>query len=243
MDSPRHVRFATTRWSLVATAGRQTRESAAALEMLCGQYWPPLYVFLRRRGHSPQDAEDLVQGFLADLLRREDLAAADSRRGRFRTFLLAGLKHHAANRHAADTAAKRGGSVVTASLETPLDFAEAESHYRQEPSDARTAEAVFERQWALAVLRRALADVEQSQQHAGRGEWFEQLRPLLTGGGTAPYAELAASLNTTPGAVKAAAARLRRQFREALDQALRDGLSSADDLAAERAALFAALST
>lgn len=237
MDSLAPPRFASTRWSVVAAADAGDPRAADALQELCGAYWRPLYAFLRRRGHAPHDAEDLVQGFLADLLGRNDFAAADRSRGRFRTFLLAALKNYASKRREHDQAVKRGGAAA----KFTLDFAAAERGYGREPADGRTAEQVFERQWALATLRRTLDELETSQRDAGRGPWFDELKGLLTGGGAAPYVEIAGRLGSTPGAVKAAASRLRREYRERLERALADGLEDADAVADERQRLFAAL--
>ena len=253
------ARFATTRWSLVVSAGEGGHADARssrlevgrlALSELCRLYWPPLYAFLRRSGSSRADAEDLVQGFLADLLSRGDVARADRDRGRFRTFLLSSLKNFASKQRERAAAQKRGGHLQHLSLERPFsfDFEAAERAYRFEPSDRRTPEAVFERQYALALLGRVLEDLGQSEREAGRGDWFASLKPLLTTGGAdagLSYVDVAATLGTTPGAVKTAASRLRRRYREALDRALADGLEETAnleaDLAAERAALVAAL--
>ena len=90
-DRTAHAEFPSTQWSTILNAGH--RGSPAALEDLCRAYWLPLYAFLRRQGHSPHDAEDLVQGFLARVLAREDLAEVGPEKGRFRTFLLASLRN------------------------------------------------------------------------------------------------------------------------------------------------------
>ena len=235
MLSPGPPQFRTTRWSLVARTRGSHPDRAAALETLCRAYWRPLYAFLRRDGHPPEEAEDLVQGLLADLLERDDFAVADPERGRFRTFLLAALKNYRSKWREKADAVKRGGRMTR----RPLDFGAAEIAYRLEPG-GRPADRVFERQWALATIEHVLAEVERKQSEAGRGAWFAALRGTLTGEAAAPYAEIAAALGSTPGAVKAAAARLRRDFRSELDVALADGIDEAD-AAAERAALFAAL--
>ena len=229
--------FDSTRWSVIARAGVAGPGGRDALAELCEAYWQPLYAFLRRRGHQPAEAEDLVQGFLADLLARG--LSADPERGEFRTWLLTALKHFAANQHAAATAVKRGGRVSLVSL----DFAAAESAYQFEPADDRTPEAVFARQWALTLLARVLADLEAEQRAAGRGDWFEALRGTITTAAAVPYQQLADELGTTPGAVKTAASRLRRRYRTLLDAALADGLTDPADIAAERRALFESLAS
>lgn len=233
-------RFATTRWSLVAHAAADDSRGRRALGELCDLYWRPLYAFLRRSGSSEQDAEDTVQGFLADLLARGDVARADRGRGRFRTFLLAALKNYASKQRDRDAALKRGGGVATFRLD-PDAVAGAEAAYRHEPSDDRTPEEVFERQWALTLLDGVLTELAAKYESEGRGEWFAALRPTLTGGGAQPYAELAATLGSTPGAIKTAVSRLRREYRDRLDAALCDGALSDDEIADERRALLNAL--
>src|SRR5688572_10379401 len=137
--------FRTTRWSLVLTAGRDsTPASRAALAELCELYWPPLYSYARRQGHSVEQAQDLTQAFFARLLEKRYVEAADPQRGRFRSFLLASFKHFIANERDREQAQKRGGGQAPLSLE----FETAEARYTAEPRDTLTPEALFERQWA-----------------------------------------------------------------------------------------------
>jgi DNA-directed RNA polymerase specialized sigma24 family protein len=141
--------FATTRWSLVLAAGqRGSPQSSAALATLCENYWYPLYAYVRRRGHQADQAQDFTQAFFARLLEKNDLAAADPGRGRFRSFLLTSLKHFLANEWDRARAEKRGGgrSVL------PIDFGTAEERYRAEPSHDLTPEKIFERRGALVLL-------------------------------------------------------------------------------------------
>src|SRR5271155_2907054 len=145
--------FATTRWSLVLAAGqRSSPQSSAALATLCENYWYPLYAYVRRRGHDSDEAQDLTQAFFTRLLEKNDLAAADPERGRFRSFLLASLKHFLANEWDRARAEKRGGGRSVLSI----DFGTAEERYRAEPSHELTPEKIFERRWALTVLDHAL---------------------------------------------------------------------------------------
>src|SRR5688500_4236836 len=136
--------FATTHWSVVAAGGRDTPRGREALARLCQTYWFPLYAYLRRRGESPHDAEDLTQGFFASLLQRQALAVADPDRGRFRSFLLASLKHYLANERARSRAQKRGGDQAFITLDDPS----AESRYAAELTDHLSPERLFDRQWA-----------------------------------------------------------------------------------------------
>src|ERR1700728_2764031 len=145
--------FATTRWSLVLAAGqRSSPQSPAALATLCENYWYPLYAYVRRRGHGADEAQDFTQAFFARLLEKNDLAAADPGRGRFRSFLLASLKHFLANEWDRARAQKRGGGRFVLSI----DFGTAEERYRAEPSHAVTPEKIFERRWALVLLENVL---------------------------------------------------------------------------------------
>ncbi|MBC8874982.1 MAG: sigma-70 family RNA polymerase sigma factor, partial [Planctomycetes bacterium] len=153
--TPQEVdRFVTTHWSLVIAAGqRESPESAAALVTLCTTYWYPLYAFVRRQGYRTEDAQDLTQAFFAKLLEKNYISEADQQRGRFRSFLLASLKHFLANERDYARAQKRGGGRPVISL----DFESAESRYCHEPADTMTPERLFERRWALTLLDRVLS--------------------------------------------------------------------------------------
>src|SRR5512142_2737905 len=141
--------FPVTQWTAVLTAGsRPSPESAAALERLCTLYWHPLYAFVRRSGHSPEDAEDLTQEFFARLLEHNWIARADRHKGRFRSFLLMAMKRFLANEWDKVKALKRGGQVRL----VPLQFDTAETRYAQEPADTATPEQLYEHQWALTLV-------------------------------------------------------------------------------------------
>src|SRR5271155_692938 len=170
--------FATTRWSLVLAAGqRSSPQSSAALATLCENYWYPLYAYVRRRGHDSDEAQDLTQAFFARLLEKNDLAAADPERGRFRSFLLASLKHFLANEWDRQRAQKRGGGRPPFSI----DFGAAEDRYRGEPSHELTAEKIFERRWAMVLLANVQARLEQEYVEAGKPTAFNRLKIFLTG--------------------------------------------------------------
>ncbi len=219
-DPPRGpARFATTRWSLVvATADADPETRRAALEDLCAGCWLPLYAFARRGGAAPAEAQDRVQGFLADLLARDDLRRADPRRGRFRTFLLAAFRHFLSKERERDRALKRGGGRTPLSL----DFDDGERRYSLEPSHDRSPEREYERRWALALLDRILAGLRAAEIAAGRGDAFDALAPLLGGGdpGDGGAAAAAERLGLAPGAVRVALHRLRRRYRAALRAAI-----------------------
>jgi len=207
-------RFSTTRWSVIRAASRGTTpEAHEALATLCGLYWYPLYAFTRRQGHGPEDAHDLVQGFFTRLLEKNDLAAVDRQRGRFRAWLLSSLKHFLANEWDRERTQKRGGGQTLLSI----DAEAAEGRYQHEPSHDLTPERLYERRWALTLLEHVMSTLEDECARLGRQELFEKLRGTLTAdAGKVPYAQVAEALGMSEGAVKTAAHRLRGRFREVL---------------------------
>jgi len=232
--------FATTRWSLVLAAGRDsTAGSRAALSELCELYWRPVYAFARRQGYEVHDAEDLTQAFFARLLEKHVVQAADPQRGRFRSFLLASFKHFVANERDRAHAQKRGSGQVMIGL----DFESAEARYSAEPVETLTPEAVFERQWALAVLDRVLATLREECVNAGKTEVFDRVRDLL-GGDRSPggYAAIAESLGTTEGAVKVNVHRLRRRYRDLLRAEIEATVSDSSEIDEEITFLMSAIS-
>jgi RNA polymerase sigma-70 factor (ECF subfamily) len=231
--------FATTHWSLVVSAGRNdTPQARDALERLCRSYWFPIYAFVRRQGHGPHDAQDLTQEFFARLLESKSLAGADPARGRFRSFLLASLKHFLANEWDRARAQKRGGGQVL----IPIDVATAETSCGLDPADHLTAEKIFERRWALTLLDQVLRQLRAEYVRDDREKLFEQLKPTLTEASrTVAYAEMAIRLGTTEGAVKVAVHRLRQRYREVLRAEIADTVASPGEVEDEIRNLFAAL--
>jgi RNA polymerase sigma-70 factor (ECF subfamily) len=231
--------FPTTRWSRIALAGDPAEPGAhAALAELCAAYWYPLYAFVRRKGHDPDEAADLVQGTFATLLARDGLAAVAPERGRFRSFLMAACAHHIADCRDRDRAARRGGGRVPISI----DRQEAEGRYGSEPAHELTPERLFERRWALDLLDRAVGRLEAELAAAGQADRFARLLPCLTGGrGEVPLATIAAALGITEAAAKMAASRLRRRYGAILREEIARTVADPADVEAEVAALFAAL--
>jgi RNA polymerase sigma factor (sigma-70 family) len=232
-------RFATTHWSLIVAAqGGTATEAHEALADLCRTYWYPLYAFIRRQGHSADEAQDLTQEFFTRLLEKDFLAAVDRDKGKFRSFLLATCKHFLANAHDRAHARKRGGDRQSLSI----DFRDADGRYAHEPAHGETPERLFERRWALALLDRVLARLRSDYEAAGKGRLFEALKSRLTGGaGAAPYARLAAGLGLTEGAVKVAVHRLRQRYRELLHEEIAQTLDDPAQVGEEIRDLFAAL--
>jgi RNA polymerase sigma factor (sigma-70 family) len=248
MESPcedNRVRFQTTSWSLVVAAaggdrvtGAAGEDASDALQQLCRDYWYPVYSFIRRSGSDRHRAEDLTQGFFATLLEKNFLADADRSRGRFRTFLLASVKHFIANERARAGAAKRGGQVRTFSI----DFEQAERRYAVEPVEQWTAEAIYDRNWAISLLQNVLGSIEADYRLAGKGDLFAALSPTLPAGrGGESFAEIAQRLQTTSGAVKVAAHRLRATYRKKLVEAVAATLIANDDVDEERRVLLEAI--
>jgi RNA polymerase sigma factor (sigma-70 family) len=231
-------RFATTHWSLVlAAGGRSSPEAERALSDLCQRYWYPLYVYVRRRVADLHEARDLTQEFFAGLLQKKSLARADPERGRFRSFLLTALQHFLVNEWHKTRAEKRGGGRRV----LPLDFDAKDSQVGFEPAHDWTPERIFERQWALTLLDQVLGRLRQEYEDAGKMRLFEQLKTFLAGETkTATYAQAAAALDVSEGAVRVAAHRLRKRYRELLRQEVAHTVADDAEVDDEIRALFAA---
>jgi len=236
---PSDAWFATTRWTVVLSAGDPSSPHAAtALDALCRAYWYPLYAFIRRRGHSPADAQDLTQEFFSQLLEHHWIARADRHKGRFRSFLLMAMKRFLAKEWDKVKTLKRGGQVRL----VPLQLDTAETRYTREPVDACTPEQVFEKQWALALLESVLNRLREDYAGDGKGSLFHSLEPCLIGSREAqPYAALAAGLGMTEGAVKMAVFRLRERYRVCLKEEISHTVASPAEVDEELRHLFRAL--
>jgi RNA polymerase sigma-70 factor (ECF subfamily) len=231
--------FVTTKWSVVRAAGRHdTTRALAALEKLCRTYWYPLYGYVRRRGHSPEDAQDLTQQFFAQLLEGRLLASADPNLGRFRSFLLVAMNHFLTDEWKKARAQKRGGGCEMLSL----DWAAAEERFDLEPADDSAPDRIFERQWALAMLSEVLSQLEREYQKEGKADFFAALKQTLTGTRESqPYAHLAAELGMNENAVKVAVHRLRKRYRELIREEIAGTLERPEEIEEEMRHLFGAL--
>jgi RNA polymerase sigma factor (sigma-70 family) len=233
---PSNPAFVTTHWSLVlnATAGNSP-QARAALERLCSTYWFPLYAHARRRGHNPDDACDLTQGFFLSLLQRGSLARVGPEKGRFRTFLLKSLSYFLADAADHQNTLRRGGG----SQLIELDALEAEDRYALEPATEETPDKAFDRRWVAALMARALASLEAEQREAGKAENFARLKPFL---GREPeqgeYETVARPLGVTPNAIAAAVRRLRLRLRELALAEVAQTLASPAEAEAELRALL-----
>jgi len=223
--------FATTHWSVVIGArGLDTPQARVALETLCGAYWYPLYAYVRRRGYSPEDAQDLTQGFFERILTGGFLDAADREKGKFRSYLLASLNHFLADEWDRARRQKRGGGQPT----IPLDADAAEDRYRLEPADELTPERIFERRWALTLLEQVLQQLEAEFRAAGKGTEFEVLHVFLLGEkGEVSYASAAARLGMAESTVGVAIHRLRRRYGELFREIIAHTVSDASEVEEE----------
>jgi RNA polymerase sigma factor (sigma-70 family) len=222
------VEFPVTRWSLVLQARRDPAGSREALETLLRAYWPPLLAFLIADGQTPEDARDLVQGFLARLLERNDLEHVAPENGRFRSYLLAGLRNHLVSETRRANAAKRGAGALVS-----LEQEDVTSHLATLPAPGVNPETAYDRQWARLILERALARLRQEHAAQGKQTLYEALGPALTGDDSTSHANLAARLGLSPGAVAVALHRLRRRLRELVRYEVLQTVGSAGDLEAE----------
>jgi RNA polymerase sigma factor (sigma-70 family) len=204
--------FATTRWSLVAqSALTDVPEAANALAQLCEMYWPPIYSFIRRRGYSPSDAQDLTQSFFAFFLRTKAYARTDKLHGKFRSFLLASVKNFLSDNWDRDQAIKRGGDYQFVSLDPET----AEAFYEAATASDSTAESLFELRWAKSLTAGALNSLREELQAEGKLKLFEQLKSFLTGGSVIPsYDEASARMGVPRATVKTHVHRLRQRYRE-----------------------------
>ena len=207
--SPTNANFATTQWNVVlAAAQSHTPGALDALTQLCRNYWPPLYAFARRQGLGPHDARDLVQGFFESLLATRTYANATPTRGKFRSFLIGGLKHFQNDQRERANAQKRGGGAPV----IPLDENIAESLYAAD-CGTPTPEKAFERQWAFTVIEHALASLRDEFAAAGSAAIYDTMAPFLTGNDLQTSDAAAQSLGLTPSAFKSQLHRLRQKFR------------------------------
>src|SRR5437762_1865000 len=210
--------FASTRWTVVRQAADSqtaSQHASSALSELCQIYWRPVYVFLRRQGIPQHDAQDLTQGFFADLIESRAYARADPTKGRFRSFLLGTLKHFLAHAREHDHAQKRGGGIVPVELdETAISEAEAYASACTHWS----ADGVFEREWAASLARQALDRLEQEYELGAKGTLFEALKSRLTAGEATAisYEELANRLGRTAAHLRVDVTRLRARYRAIL---------------------------
>jgi RNA polymerase sigma-70 factor (ECF subfamily) len=228
-------RFATTNWDLVGEL--KGPGGAAALAVLCEQYWFPLYAFVRRKLGSDHDARDSTQAFFTWLLEKNLLRRAAADRGRLRSFLLTSLQNFLRNEYQASRRQMRGGD----SLQLSLNFDEGSSQFAALPADNMTAERLYERSWALLLMDRVLLRLQDEMDAAGQGHRFQALKLALSGEQAEGYDEIAAKLATTEAAARQAVSRLRKRYRQLLLDEVQATLADPDDVDDEIRRLFSAL--
>jgi len=233
--------FPVTRWSLVLAAGSEPTgvDRQAALESLCHGYWLPIYAFIRRRGHAPDDAQDLTQEFFLRVLGGSFMARATPDKGRFRSFLLGTVKHFLSDAMDRSMALKRGGGVA----ELPFDFDSGERMYAREPSHAETPERIFQRKWARAVLDAAVGKLREEFERDGKLDLFQGLKSFVGGAGGERYTDAAAGLGLSEPALKSAIHRLRKRYRDLLREEVAATVADASEVDEELRFLLQAIST
>jgi RNA polymerase sigma factor (sigma-70 family) len=233
--------FHTTRWTIVMRAAQnQTLGGQSALAQLCRTYWYPLYMFARRRGHSPDDAQDLTQGFFLYLLEQRALAAVDRLKGKFRSFLLASFQNHLSDQVDRARRLKRGGDKEF----VHLDAEEAEERYRMEPVELLTAEKMFDARWAMTLLGEALKQLREEYASQEKASTFEALKVFLDPSNsmvTPSYDEVAKRLQLSTGAVKTLIHRLRKRYTALLREEVGRTVSDPAEIDEEIHALCEAL--
>jgi DNA-directed RNA polymerase specialized sigma24 family protein len=231
--------FPATHWSVVLVAGQKdTPQSAAALEELCRSYWYPLYAYARRRGYSPENAQDLTQEFFARLLAKQWLGMADPGRGRFRSFLLAGFNHFLANQHARDRCLKRGGGQPL----LPFDPVEAERHYGALAAGSLSAEQIYERNWALQLLERTRTRLRKEYLDRQPSEPFERLEAFLPGEASpVSYAQAAAESHVAESTLRSKVHRLKRRYGELLREEIAHTVAGPAEIGGELRYLISVL--
>ena len=227
--------FASTRWTVVyqaANSKASSQEALRALSELCQIYWRPIYLFLRRQGYAFDEAEDLTQGFFAHLIENRTYARASPEKGRFRAFLLGALKYFIADAHKRERAQKRGGGAAL----LPFDEAAiAEAEARAGGLERWSADRVYDREWAAALLRQALKRLAEECALAGKKDLFESLKTHLSpGSGTrVPYDQIATRLGRSAATLRSDVARLRERFGAILREEVQSTLLDAADVDGE----------
>jgi DNA-directed RNA polymerase specialized sigma24 family protein len=235
-DGP--IAFTTTHWSVVLEAQGESPAAQEALEKLCRTYWRPIFAFLRRQGISPEEAEDITQGFFAELLERQSLSAVRKEKGRLRSFLLGGLKYFLANEGRRAMAIKRGKGQRL----IPLDELHAENRIETEPADPMTAEMIYERRWALTVLERVLSRLKDEYLAADNAALFDSLKELLPDEpGSPSQAAIAARLGMTENAVRQAFYRFRQRYQSILREEIANTVATPADIEDELRHLIAVI--
>jgi RNA polymerase sigma-70 factor (ECF subfamily) len=224
------VAFTTTHWSVVLEAQGESPAAQEALEKLCRTYWRPIFAFLRRQGIPPEEAEDITQGFFAQLLERRSLDAVRKEKGRLRSYLLGALKYFLTDEQRRAMAIKRGKGQRL----IPLEELRGENRVEMEPADPVTAEMIYERRWALTVLERVLSRLKDEYRAAGNAALFDSLKELLPDEpGSPSQAQIAARLGMTENAIRQAFYRFRQRYQSLLREEIAHTVATPGDIEEE----------
>jgi len=225
------AQFATTHWSVVLAAGDSASpDSKEALERLCRTYWYPLYAFVRRAGHAPEDANDLTQAFFERFLAKHYVKAVLQEKGRFRAFLLTVLRRFLCDQFDRATAVKRGGRTYRVLMDGP----EAEARYNQAKSAGESSEEVFDRAWAETVVQRSLERLRDDYAAADQGKAFDELKVYLSQpANRAAYAASGQRLGLSADAVAMAVMRMRRRYRATVRAEVANTVSTPAEISEE----------
>ena len=233
--------FATTHWSTLVSAGQSnSSHPSVAIEKLCRAYWPPLYSYIRRQGHSPADAQDLTQAFFAKLLEKNFWARADRQKGRFRSFLLTALRQFLADEGDRVRTAKRGGGFSFVSI----DEQTGEGQFLEGMSHNLNSEQQFDRQWAATVLLEARAKLRQECVASGKSGLYDRVS-LVDGKNESslPYAVIAQELGMSVGGLKSAVSRLRQRYGQLVREEVARTVSSPGEVEEEIRHLLSVMGT
>jgi RNA polymerase sigma factor (sigma-70 family) len=230
--------FVTTLWTAVLQAGQTDSPIAsAALDKLCRAYWYPLYVFVRRQGSGPEEAQDLTQEFFCRILQKNYLQSADRNRGRFRSFLLASLKNFLANEWNRSQRLKRGGGAAVLSM----DAEGAEQRYALEAADSLTPERAYQRRWAQTLVEKVMTRLRDEFVEEGKPERFELFKAFLVDDSADSQAEIGTKLGLSESAVKSGLFRMRQRYGELFREEIGNTVASSAEVDSELRELFAAL--
>src|SRR5215472_12368230 len=220
--------FHTTHWSVVLAAGEEgSEQAAAALARLCQTYWFPVYAFIRKRGHSPEQAQDLTQDFFAGFLEKNYVAKAARERGRFRVFMMSSVQNFLYNQHDRAQAQKRGGGLALLSL----DYQDAEQRYQVEPVEESDPATIFEQQWAASLLETILNRMREEFSAEGRAGLFDDLQAhLWADADSIPYSLLAQKSGLTESNLKTIAHRLKQRCRALLREEIAHTVAKPGDV-------------
>ncbi len=232
--------FPTTRWTLILESRNKLEpDGTAALNALCQGYWYPLYAYIRRKGHSHEQASDLTQEFFTQLLSGTFFERANPDKGRFRAFLLTALRYFLNDEYDRSSAAKRGAGIVREPL--PFSIDDGERFYSREPHHDETPERIYERRWARAVLDRVVTAMRAEFERHGRLDHFLHLKVYLMGQADVPYAALAQKLEISESALKSGIHRFRKRYRDLLREEVAATVADPNDVDAELKYLLSAL--